>query len=343
MYLPFWQTGRAGCIAPAGILFLLTLGVVSFPAGCRQAPAPLTPEPVVLGLGTESLSGLALIAAERDFFTAEGVRATVKKYGSGKLAFKALFDGEVEMATVAETPVVFESFVRRDFRVVACIGSTDNEIKIVARRDRGIERGADLKGKRVATQSASSMHFFLHMFLLKHGLSDSDVDIRFKQPGELAPLLVAGDVEACAMREPLISQVRDELGAVVVVLQEPGLFVKYYTLVAPPALLAERQGLTRRVLRALVRAEAFAQAQPEQARAAVARGLGITERVMAIQWREVDLRVTLHQALLVALKDEARWVVQNKLVDPAPAPNYLRFIQWPALEAVNPEAVTIIH
>lgn len=224
---------------------------------------------------------------------------------------------------------------------MASIGSTDNEMKLVARRDRGIEGGADLRGKRVATQRASAMHFFLHMFLLKNGLTDSDVQILYKQPDGLPVALVAGDVDACAMREPLISQVREKLGATVVVLQEPGLYVKYFTLAAAQRFLAEKPELVRRVLRALVKAEAFAKAQPEKA--AAAAGLGVAEPVMTVLWRHMDLRVTLHQALLVALEDEARWVMQNKLVEAGPAPNYLHLIHWPALEEVHPEAVTIIR
>ena len=53
--------------------------------------------------------------------------------------------------------------------------------------------------------------------------------------------------------------------------------------------------------------------------------------------------VSLPQALIIAMEDEARWRIENKLTDKTTVPNYLDFIYTDALEAVNPEAVTVIR
>lgn len=66
--LPFWRTTRANRSARSGILFVRILGAGSFLVGCGRPQPPAPAEPVVLGLGTESLAGLLLIAAEQDFF-----------------------------------------------------------------------------------------------------------------------------------------------------------------------------------------------------------------------------------------------------------------------------------
>jgi len=51
----------------------------------------------------------------------------------------------------------------------------------------------------------------------------------------------------------------------------------------------------------------------------------------------------LDQSLVLALEDEARWAIKNKLTSKTKVPNYLNHIHLDALKSVAPSAVTIIH
>ena len=53
--------------------------------------------------------------------------------------------------------------------------------------------------------------------------------------------------------------------------------------------------------------------------------------------------VSLEQQLLLTLEDEARWTISEGLADKKEVPNYLDFIYLEGLEAVKPEAVTILR
>jgi len=165
-------------------------------------------EPITIGVEQSPLLALIMIAEDQGFFSKQGVDVTVKYYASGKLALNGMFSGEVELATPAETPIVFSSFERIDFGIVATIGSSDNDPKIVARRDKEIQKPGDLRGKRIATQKASAVHFFLHSFLIKHGLSEKDIKLSFKHPDELVPALTNGEIDAFCMREPYVSRAK---------------------------------------------------------------------------------------------------------------------------------------
>jgi NitT/TauT family transport system substrate-binding protein len=296
-----------------------------------------------MGIGLEPLSALAIVAEMENFFSRRGVAATVRKFPSGKLAMEALLAGDVQVATVAETPVVFDSFARRDFRILAIIGTADNEIRIIARKDRGICNHGDLKGRRVATQEASSMHFFLHMFLVKHGLMGKEVAITYAPPDTLAGMLVSGQVDACSTREPVISRVRAALGENAVVFEEPGLFVKYYLVVAEQRFLERNPAAACAILRALVDAETYAKQHPRKTTTAVARAIKIEEAVLKQLWSCVDLRVRLSQSLLSAMEDEARWALGSGLVKAVAAPNYLQLVHLNALLDVKPAAAGIIR
>ena len=300
-------------------------------------------EAVNLGLAHESLAALAMIARERGYFAEAGLDVTVMDYKSGSLAMKGLLAGEVAMTTAADIPIVFESMTRRDFRIVATIGSSDNEPRIIARKDSGVKTPADLRGMRIATQKASAVHFFLHVFLLQNGLVAEDVKLSFLKPDELVKALVDGEIDAFSMREPYISKAAKQLGDNAVVFEKPGLYRKTFNVAVTVDLLKNRPEVVRRAMLALVQAEAFAQQHPEQAIQIVAKVLGSPPADIAAIWPDSVLKVSLDQSLLVSLEDEAKWVLGSKLSDATEAPNYLEMVHLASLKAVAPFLVTLIH
>jgi NitT/TauT family transport system substrate-binding protein len=57
----------------------------------------------------------------------------------------------------------------------------------------------------------------------------------------------------------------------------------------------------------------------------------------------IEYKLTLEQALLIAMEDEARWHIENQYTETKEVPNYLDQIYFDALESVNPDAVGITH
>ena len=169
------------------------------------------------------------------------------------------------------------------------------------RSDRDILRPVDLRGRKIATQKASSLHVFLHLFLLKEGLTESDVQLDFRAPDELANDLIAGKSDAAALREPQLSQVKAALGSNAVVFAERGLYVKYYLLVTRAAFLEQEPATVAAILRAVLAAEKAARANPAAAQTALAGKLQVTTAIAALLWPDMDLRVSLPQALVLCL------------------------------------------
>lgn len=331
------RRNRAGWAALAAALL----------CSCQPEPSAPPPKelmtPVTMGVGMAPLASLAILADSERLFAREGVTVSVRKFASGKLALDALMAGEVQVATAAVTPVVFSSFKRRDFSIVAGIGSSGSDTRLIGRKDRGVVRPQDLRGRRIATQEASAVHFFLHMFLLKHGLTEKDVIIRGMEPDRFPQALARGEVDACAMREPLISRTLVLLGGQAMVFENPGLYVEHYNLLVCNRSLDARPEMVRRLLRALLAAETLAKNQPRRAVATVARTFAIGEPAMQQLWPCLNLRVRLDQTLLLALEDQARWAMEGHLVEFTAMPNYLQFVRLNAMLSVKPSAVSVIR
>lgn len=327
-------------------LLTVLLAAAMAVCGCGRRPAVEAsgpPVPVTLGFGVEADNALALLADQQKLFDAANVSAAVSNFPSGKLALGALLKGEVEIATAAQTPIVTESFSRRDLRILAVLGTSDNMMKIVVRKDAGISAPGDLRGKRIATQPLSFMHFFLDLFLLKNGVQPAEASLVFGQPDALPAMLERGEAEAASLREPLTSQALAKLGGKAAVFEEPGLCVRYYILVTTEGVLRDKPEAVRGVLRALLEAGAIARENPSVVESIIRQRLKVDAATAQGLRREVDLRVSLPQSLLVSLEDEARWVMSAQPGGGGTIPNYLEYLAADPLSDLQPDAVTVIY
>ena len=301
---------------------------------------------ITIAIPGEPLNALLIIARELDLLSREGLDVMVKdeySSGTGARALEGMLAGDVDVTTSADTAIVFKSFERQDFRIVASHGSSDNDPRIVARKDRGISKLSDLRGKRIGTPKGTTMHFFLHVVLVKNGISEKDALISHKKLEELPSALANAEFDALSVREPYVSEAMKLLGGNAVVFAEPGFYVKTLNVVARNSFIKERPDTIKKLLRALLRAEEFARKEPDQAMKIVSNRLKLGQSEMAALRPDLDLRVSLDQRLLVSLEDQARWAIKNKLTDRTAAPNYLNFIYPDGMEAVRPEGVSIIH
>lgn len=105
---------------------------------------------IILGCETSLVTAPVWIAENKGYFREEGVNVKIEEFGSGRTALAAMLNqGNLDMVTVAQTPVMFNSFNRNDFVIIAAMACSDNDVKVLVRQDKGIKNALDLKGKKV--------------------------------------------------------------------------------------------------------------------------------------------------------------------------------------------------
>lgn len=323
---------------------LVWLAVAGALRGSLPGRAPDSIIPLRLGIQDNVICALPLIADHMGYFREQGLAVELVPYASGKLALQAMFDGDVAAATCADTPIVTSSLERDDFAVFATIAWTDHGAWITARRDRGIAEPGDLRGKVIATQRDSAVHFFLSAFLARHGIAEHEVDLRFMQATELPEALAAGRIDAFSMRNPFAAQAKALLGGLAVEFYDPDIYRHTFNLVTWRHSLAADAATWERLLRALAAAEALVERDRAAARQAVTARLGGDRSAeIAADWDLYTFMLTLDQSIFVTLEDQARWAGRRDPDGNLRIPNYGRFIETGPLGAVNPAAVQIIR
>lgn len=331
----------------SAIFLAVFIGFFGAPASARHVAAagPSTADDVLrIGLALQPTNALVIVALDRGYFAEQELMIAVTDYPSGKIALKTgLFAGKADLVTASDVPIALSGFQRHDFKIIATVYAVNNQNRVIARKDRGIVRPDDLRGKRIATQSASAVHFFLSQFLAGHGIAESDVQLSFLAAERLPGALAYGAIDGFAMREPYIGRARAFLGDNAVIFDAPGLYDQTDQIVVSDALVDKRPSTVVKILRALVRAEEYVKANPAQAQKTIAERLHVLPARIAANWPRRPPRVSLEQSLLSRLEVQARWAIQSKLVKGSALPNYLDVIHLQSLVAVRPRVVTVVR
>ncbi len=308
---------------------------------------PKSPSPpaktITIGAAVDLINSVIWVAEAKQFFATENLAIQLKSYPSGKLALKGLLNKEVDLATTAETPFVFASFKNNDLRLFTTLATADNEAKILARTDHGIQQPSDLKGKIIATQKGSAVHFFLARFLTNIFLKPEDVNIVYMKAVKLPDALIKGEIDAFSMREPFIQQAKDSLGNKTIELAEPGIYTKTFNLVGYKNFIETDFDSLEKILLALHKTTKFMETNPDESIAIIAQKRDMTVLQISTSWNNFIFDLSLSQSLFTTLEAEARWAITQKFVTNIEYPNYLELIYAKSLTAVKPEAVEIIY
>ena len=303
--------------------------------------APLAESVLSVGVPRSPLSLPLYVAESEGMFEDAGLRVNVIECPTGQRCMKMVLEGAADVATVGDTPIVFNSFSSSDFVVIGTIASTSGDLKLMVRRDTGITAPAALAGHKIGIVSGSTSQYFLDSFLLTHGVDPQLVTMVPLQPDAMLEALQSRRVDGVSIWEPHGYRIIGAMKSGLLLLPSEGIYSVTFNLVAHRRLVGVRDADLSRLLQAVEQAERFISAHPERAKAILRRRLGADDAFVQWVWPQQVFRLSLDQALLKTLESEARWALREGHVKGGAPPNFLPFLHRAPLKAVNPTAVGI--
>ena len=327
------------------VVILVALAVIVWSViGCKppDKQAGLR-EKITFAYTTAPEAVLVQIAFGKGFFAEEGLDATPQPYAFGKLALESVMEGKADLATAGDTPFVFAVMNGKKITTFATILTSNRNNAIVARQDRGIVKPSDLLGKKIVVTFGTTGDYFNYSFLLFHGIHENQVRRIAMNPGDMDEALSTGKVDVVSTWSPYRQQIQKKLGSNGVTFFGETLYTETYCVAATQEYAAKNPETVKKVLRALIKAEAFVKQHPDESQRLVAEFTKSDKAVLKDSWDVFMFEVDLDQGLLVNLEDQTRWVLKNRLATRTDMPNYLDFIYDNALRSVKPEAVRIVR
>ncbi|MBE0507555.1 MAG: sulfonate ABC transporter substrate-binding protein [Marinospirillum sp.] len=171
-------------------------------------------------VGWQKGSNLAILRARGNLdarLKAAGVETRWIEFTAGPQMLEGLNVGSIDFAAVGETPPVFAQAARADLVYVGHEPPAPKAEKILVPQNSPIRSAKDLKGKRIALNRGSNVHYLLVRLLEDEGLQYSDVRVVFLPPAEARAAFENGSIDAWVIWDPFAAAAVDQTKARILV------------------------------------------------------------------------------------------------------------------------------
>jgi len=135
------------------------------------------------------------------------------EFPGGPQLLEGLAAGAVDVGTVGETPPIFAQAGGVDFVYIASEPPAPQGEAIVVHQDSPIRTPADLRGKRVALNRGSNVHYLLVKALQKANLKYEDIQPVYLAPADARAAFTSRSVDAWVIWDPYLAAVERQANA----------------------------------------------------------------------------------------------------------------------------------
>ena len=190
----------------------------------------------------------------------------------------------------------------------------DGNYRIVAKRSAGINRLADLKGKRIVVPRNTSANYFLVAMLRTAGLQESDVTLVTAPATAMAAAMVKGEADAISMWEPESENAVRAIGKDAIIFQDNKVYRELYSVYSTTDVISDPR--RRKELVAFVRATLAAagdlQKDPKRYFPLISEKTKHPQDQIARSWEHHGFPLRVAPDLLDLITEEEKWVAAQQ-------------------------------
>lgn len=135
------------------------------------------------------------------------------EFPAGPQLLEGLNVGSIDFGTVGEAPPIFAQAAGADLVYVANQPPAPEAEAIVVPKGSPIKSVAELKGKKVALNKGSNVHYLLVKALEKAGVKYSDIQTVYLPPADARAAFERGSVDAWVIWDPFLAAAEKQIGA----------------------------------------------------------------------------------------------------------------------------------
>src|ERR1700689_2971762 len=203
------------------------------------------------------------------------------EFPAGPQLLEALNVGSIDFGTVGEAPPIFAQAAGADLIYVGNDPPASAAEAIVVPKDSPIKTLAELKGKRVALNKGSNVHFLLVKLLEKAGVRYADIDTIFLTPADARAAFERGSVDAWAIWEPFLAAAQRQTGARILA-DGNGVVSNHQFYLAARTYASKRADVVVIVLEELASVDQWAKTNPKEAAAALQPQIGLDQATLEL-------------------------------------------------------------
>jgi sulfonate transport system substrate-binding protein len=240
------------------------------------------------------------------------------EFPAGPQLLEGLNVGSVDVGYVGEAPPIFAQAAGANFIYVGNDPAAPEAEAIVVPKDSGIRSVADLKGRKVALNKGSNVHYLLVRALEKAGLKYSDIQPVFLPPADARAAFEKGAVDAWAIWDPFLAAVEKQSGARILVDGRGGVANNYQFYLAERGFAQKRPDVIKALFDDSVAQGRWIKANLAQAAAIIAPLQGLDSAVVELALQRYQFAVAPVSAAVAAEQQKVADAFEELKLIPKP-------------------------
>ena len=263
-----------------GLLFAAAAGVMA--AG--MPAAALAQAKGEVRIGYQKYGTLTLLKGRGTLekrLAEQGVGVKWTEFPAGPVLLEGLNVGSIDFGTVGEAPPIFAQAAGANLVYVGNEPASPASEAIVVPKGSGLRTLADLKGKKIALNKGSNVHYLLLKALEKAGVAYADIQPVFLPPADARAAFERGSVDAWAIWDPFLAAAEKQLGARVLA-DGKGLVANYQFYLASRTYAEKHPEILRIVLDEVARVDDWGRNNPDEVATILSAQTGLSKDVVAL-------------------------------------------------------------
>jgi sulfonate transport system substrate-binding protein len=203
------------------------------------------------------------------------------EFPAGPQLLEGLNVGSIDFGTAGEAPPIFAQAAGADLVYVGNEPPASAGEAILVPKNSSITSVAELKGKKVALNKGSNVHFLLVKLLEKAGVQYKDIDTVFLTPADARAAFERGSVDAWAIWEPFFAAAQRQTGARILA-DGNGVVSNHQFFLASRTYASKRADVVAMVLEELAAVDQWAKTNPKEAAAALQPQIGLDQATLEL-------------------------------------------------------------
>lgn len=265
----------------------LTLGLL-FAAGAwplaASLPAHAAAAPKEVRIGYQKYGTLTLLKGRGTLekrLLEKNIAVKWTEFPAGPQLLEGLNVGSIDFGTVGEAPPIFAQAAGANLVYVGNEPPSPGSEAIVVPKGSTLRSLADLKGKKIALNKGSNVHFLLVKALEKAGIAYADIQPVYLPPADARAAFERGAVDAWVIWDPFLAAAEKQLGARVLV-DGKGLVANHQFYLAARGFAEQHPELVRIVLDELAKVDEWGRTHQQEVSTILAAQTGLPADVVAL-------------------------------------------------------------
>lgn len=297
----------------SSLIILLVTGISLAILWLKQGNYPFISEqsnPLRVAVPVGPASATFYIALEDGLFSKESnIEVKHQPFPSGRLALDALLGGGVDLALVAETPLVFAALNSKEFRILAVVAQSPHKFVLHKKNTNSTAKFIPKYGVPVGTAA----QYWMDRYLSSNGANRNATIINIDAQN-LVSALVSGSIDGFFCWEPFASMARtqfpnDELD----IIDSRGFYTQFFVLVSLKDTIQRDGERLKAFMASLYKASSQISDNTKHNDniQIVARYSNMSPQDLEVIWHDHDFQVSLPSSLLETMNSEANWAVNS--------------------------------